>query len=47
MNAAGLPRLLLRAGLNYQWRHRWQALLALIGVTMGVAVVLAVDLAGD
>ncbi len=41
----GLPRLLLRAGLTYQLRHRWQALLALIGIAMGVAVVLAVDLA--
>jgi len=37
--------LLLRAGLNYQLRHRWQALLALTGIVMGVAVVLAVDLA--
>lgn len=37
--------LLLRAGLNYQLRHRWQALLALVGIAMGVAVVLAVDLA--
>lgn len=36
---------LLRAGLRYQLRHRWQAALALIGITMGVAVVLAVDLA--
>jgi putative ABC transport system permease protein len=41
----GVPRLLLRAGINYQLRHRWQALLALIGISMGVAVVLAVDLA--
>lgn len=36
---------LLRAGLRYQLRHRWQALLALTGIMMGVAVVLAVDLA--
>ncbi len=43
-----IPRispLLLRAGLRYQLRHRWQALLALTGIVMGVAVVLAVDLA--
>jgi putative ABC transport system permease protein len=39
------PPLLLRAGLRYQLRHRWQAALALIGIIMGVAVVLAVDLA--
>ena len=37
--------LLLRAGLRHHIRHRWQALLALVGVMMGVAVVIAVDLA--
>ncbi len=37
--------LLTRAGLRYQSRHRWQAALALIGIVMGVAVVMAVDLA--
>ena len=35
--------LLLRAGLRYLSRHRWQALLALTGITLGVAVVLAVE----
>ena len=45
MNKQRFPRLLLRSGINYQLRHRWQALLALVGITMGVAVVLAVDLA--
>ena len=39
--------LLLRAGINYQLRHRWQAFLALLGISMGVAVVLAVDLANS
>jgi putative ABC transport system permease protein len=39
--------LLLRAGLRYQLRHPWQLFLALIGVAMGVAVVLAVDMAND
>ena len=43
----GISPLLLRAGLNYQLRHRWQALLALVGIVMGVAVVLAVDLANS
>ena len=43
----GIPPLLLLAGLRYQLRHRWQAALALIGVVMGVAVVLAVDLANE
>ena len=37
--------LLLRAGLRYLLHHRWQLALALIGIAMGVAVVLAVDLA--
>jgi putative ABC transport system permease protein len=41
------PPLLLRAGLRYQLRHRWQLLLALIGIVTGVAVVLAVDLANQ
>ncbi|MCB1786133.1 MAG: FtsX-like permease family protein [Gammaproteobacteria bacterium] len=39
--------LLLRAGLRHLVRHRWQALLALLGIAMGVAVVLAVDLANS
>ncbi len=47
MSLLRLPRLLLRAGLNYQLRHRWQALLALSGIIMGVTVVLAVDLANS
>lgn len=45
MRLAWLSPLLLRAGLRYQLHHRWQALLALSGIVMGVAVVLAVDLA--
>ena len=39
--------LLQRAGINYQRRHRWQAFLALLGISMGVAVVLAIDLANS
>jgi putative ABC transport system permease protein len=39
------PSLLLLAGLRYLLRHRWQGVLALTGITLGVAVVLAVDLA--
>jgi len=42
-----LNRLLLRSGLRYLLWHRWQALLALVGITLGVAVVLAVDLANN
>ncbi len=40
-----LPLALLRAGLRDLLRHRWQLALALTGIAMGVAVVLAVDLA--
>ncbi|MGD2113347.1 MAG: ABC transporter permease, partial [Gammaproteobacteria bacterium] len=43
----GLPPLLLRAGLRHLWRHRWQGFLALSGIALGVAVVLAVDLANQ
>jgi putative ABC transport system permease protein len=39
------PLLLLLAGLRYVLRHRWQGVLALTGIALGVAVVLAVDLA--
>jgi putative ABC transport system permease protein len=39
--------MLLRAGLRYILRHRWQGLLAITGISLGVAVVLAVDLANS
>jgi putative ABC transport system permease protein len=39
--------LLARASLRYLLHHRWQALLALSGIALGVAVVLAVDLANS
>jgi putative ABC transport system permease protein len=38
-------RLLLRAGARYHLRHPWQLALALLGVLLGVAVVVAVDVA--
>lgn len=41
------PPILLRAGLRYLMRHRWQGLLAITGIALGVAVVLAVDLANS
>ncbi|MBR9990678.1 MAG: ABC transporter permease [Gemmatimonadetes bacterium] len=37
--------ILLRAGARYHLRHRWQLVLALLGVALGVAVVVAVDVA--
>jgi len=45
MPLPGFPSLLLLAGLRYLLRHPWQGVLALTGITLGVAVVLAVDLA--
>ncbi len=47
MKAGFLPPLLLRSGLRHQLTHRWQTLLALSGIIMGVAIVLAVDLANS
>ena len=43
----GFSPILLRAGLRYMLRHRWQGLLAITGIALGVAVVLAVDLANS
>jgi putative ABC transport system permease protein len=37
--------LLLRAGARYHLRHPWQLALALLGITLGVAVVVGVDVA--
>jgi len=42
-----LPSLLIRSGFNYFLRHPWQLLLALVGISMGVALVLAVDIANN
>lgn len=39
------PYRLLRIAWRYLQRHPWQSLLMLIGITLGVAVVIAVDLA--
>lgn len=39
--------LLLVSGIRYLLGHGWQALLTLVGVTLGVAIVLAVDLANN
>jgi len=39
--------LLLRSGIRYYLRHKWQGALALVGVALGVAIVLAVDLASS
>ncbi len=39
--------ILYRASLGYLWRHPWQLGLALLGICIGVAVMVAVDLASD
>jgi len=41
----GAPAALLALSLRYFLRHRAQAILAVIGIALGVAVVLAIDLA--
>lgn len=38
---------LLRASLRYLSRHRWQTWLSIAGIALGVAVVIAVDLANE
>jgi len=38
---------LYRASFGYLWRHPWQLVLALLGICIGVAVMVAVDLAND
>jgi putative ABC transport system permease protein len=39
--------ILYRASFAFLWRHPWQLVLALLGICIGVAVVVAVDLAND
>ena len=39
--------ILYRASSGYLWRHPWQLALALLGICIGVAVMVAVDLANE
>ncbi|MDH3616846.1 MAG: FtsX-like permease family protein, partial [Gammaproteobacteria bacterium] len=39
--------IIYRANLNYLLRHPWQLALAVLGISIGVAVIVAVDLAND
>jgi putative ABC transport system permease protein len=41
------PRTLLNVGWRYLSRHVWQSLLMVIGITLGVAVVVGVDMANE
>jgi putative ABC transport system permease protein len=47
VTAAPLTRSLLAASRRYLTRHRWQSWLSIIGIALGVAVVIAVDLANE
>jgi len=42
-----MSRLLLKASLGYHKKHRWQAFLSLLGIAIGVAVVISIDLANQ
>ncbi|MFQ5409734.1 MAG: ABC transporter permease, partial [Anaerolineales bacterium] len=37
----------LRIGVRYLQRHRWQSALMIVGITLGVAVVVAIDIANE
>ncbi len=45
MQASISSVVLWKVGLRYLLRHRWQSLLMVLGITLGVAVVVAIDLA--
>jgi putative ABC transport system permease protein len=42
-----LPRFLLRVGWRYLIRHFWQSFLMLVGITLGVAVAVGIDIANE
>ncbi len=42
-----LPRSLINLGWRYLLRHRWQSALMIVGIMLGVAVVIGVDLANE
>ncbi|MCG6943670.1 MAG: ABC transporter permease [Thiohalocapsa sp.] len=47
LDAVRLPPALLTASRRYLTRHPWQTWLSIIGIALGVAVVIAVDLANE
>ena len=47
LDALRLPPALLHASRRYLTRHPWQTWLSIIGIALGVAVVIAVDLANE
>ena len=40
-----MSSVLNRASRNFLWRHPWQLALAIVGIALGVAVVISIDLA--
>ena len=44
-SATGIPAGLWKVSLRYLMRHRWQSILMVFGIALGVAVVVAIDLA--
>ncbi|MDD5460403.1 MAG: ABC transporter permease [Methylococcales bacterium] len=40
-----MSSILGRASRNFLWRHPWQLILAIVGIALGVAVVISIDLA--
>lgn len=45
LHKARFPRTLLHIGWRYLALHRWQSLLMILGVAVGVAVMVSIDLA--
>ena len=39
------PPVLWKIGVRFLWMHRWQSILMVLGITLGVAVMVAIDLA--
>ncbi len=42
-----MPSILIRSSLRYIWRHPWQFLLSVLGILLGVAVVISIDMANE
>ena len=42
-----IPRPLLKVGWRYLSRHYWQSVLMVIGISIGVAVVIGIDMANE
>src|SRR5512144_284344 len=45
INSSPFPQSLWRVGWSYLRRHTWQAVLMAVGIALGVAVVVSIDIA--